>query len=305
MGDASFDIVPGPWTITGPEGAAPTHLEVTSTSTRFEIQLPERFTITGVVVDGHDMPVSGAQIVGCRAFSDVAGRFSCVVDSDQIVLQAVSGARMSTSHPVTLPAAEVTLQLQDTVWLEVTTRVPKADVLISHPGGLWICQTPCKGRVLSGSVRARASVASVNGVLIGTAAALLSGASASLAVPLLPAPPLTGIVYDESGAPLRGVTVRPASIAWQHVDLSLLRAMGPDGPPPPEIVTLPDRRPLAEKARLLESLITDEFGRFALPNASAAPLIFTLEGPWRVKQMTIATPDTKELELVAVPYEPE
>ena len=307
MGDASFDLVPGPWNITSPEGASPARIEVTPTSTCFDIQLPERFTIVGHVVGPDHQPVDGVEIKGCKAApSDANGRFTCVVERNQVFLQAVTLLRMSETKTITLPTAEVTLELQDTVLLEVTTSRPWARVMLTHLSGMWICESPCKRRVPVGPIRASAFLADRKGVWVGHEEAMAKGDSTAIEVALHPAAPLSGVVKDESGTPLPGVTVRPLSVPWQALDASFAEAISVDGQTSLHEALRegrpPSRRDAAVEPRAV--VITDTLGRFALPIAEAQPTVMVLEGAWRAKKAAFVTPDTASIELVGVPYQP-
>ena len=169
----------------------------------------------------------------------------------------------------------------------MSTSEPEASILITHPGGLISCTGSCQTRVLNGLARVMA-VAVVDGHKRQAIKEVLTDENgAGVFLKLLPVPPFEGIVTDESGAPLRGLTVRVFAMAWSSID-----------------VTLEEGGRRSKISELADVLVTDERGHFTLSTASTQPLLFWIGPNYRPISNPVVSPDDARIEIVAVPIRP-
>jgi hypothetical protein len=216
MGDAHLALSPGTWKVTEPEE---TSVEVTETTTELTLQLRPRSWVRVLVVDEQNQPLAAElELIGDSTTKRVtvagSGHHQLEVPDQRLTLLAwTSSSDRSATVSVTLPTPEVKLVIEPhfKLTVEVIGRgAGVASVTVRHRLGLESCavhEGHCEVFVARGEVLGVASAKLGNTLMMGRFTETMTNGPREHTVQLAVAPPISGVVHDDKGTPLVGVSV--------------------------------------------------------------------------------------------------
>ncbi|MFZ5446045.1 MAG: hypothetical protein ACOZQL_38995 [Myxococcota bacterium] len=284
MGEVDLPMTDGVWEVRAPAHTVPREVVITPETTTVNLELAQERRVLVKVLDEGE-PAANVLVLGDDeplGLTDGDGRLVARISSDRVNLSAWRDEARST---VVRAAAgsNVTLEFPKKVTLTVTVTSPAnhRHLVLRHRLGIGECrpEPTCSLQVPVGEFQA-VVVGDVGRTAIASFTDVARDRDLTREVQLGPAPPITGVVKDQAGRPLAGLTVRAHGLGRTADE-----ARNPE-------------KPWRDSVGM-----TNEEGRFSIAPVGSSDLFFSvsLGGPWRLDRGVLVLLGDEPLALTAIP----